>query len=442
MPENISITGELRQSSSKTSIIAWSVFLTGILYYCFAYLLRVYPSVMQPNLLQHFHMSAGSFGILSSFYYFAYAPLQLPIGVTIDKVGPRRALIFACSVSIVGAWLFAYSDYYAMALVGRFLIGFGSAFAYVTALKLATIWLPARYFATATGAVTGLGMVAAIATDLYLTHLIEVSSFQYALYFPVVIGVILLMLIVAVVREKAQEIRAADAVAPSADPSALSYTHLMQQLLVIVKSQQMWVISIVGALLYLPSSMFLDVWAIPYFETVHHLSPHAAALGVSIMLFGWICSSFLTGALSDLLCTRKIPVVIGSFGAAATIAFILFVPNIPMSALYVLLFIGGAFCGPHPLCFTLCKENHSRKISGTTIAFANFIIMMGGFIFQPVVGKLLDWVSHGVIENGLHIYSAADYVAALSIMPIGLCIAGVLSLFIKETYRKSTHDKH
>ncbi len=444
MDQDLSINSRVLSNTksirSRSNLLAWTIFFTGILYYCFAYLLRVYPSVMQPELLAHFHITAGTFGVLTSFYYFAYAPMQLPVGVSVDRIGPRRSLLVACCICILGVLIFASSPYYALALVGRFLVGFGAAFAYVTALKLATLWLPSRYFATATGMVTGSGMVAAIFTDLYLTHLVKTASFQDALYFPLIVGIILLVLIFLFVRDKSKNTDTSID-EKSGEASALSYRQLFEYLLVIAKNRQMWIIGTVGALLYLPSSVFLDVWAIPYFERVFHMTPQDAAMGFSVMLVGWITSSFATGALSDILGTRKIPLIIATFGAAATAAFILYVPNIPIQALYILLFMLGAFCGPHPLCFTLSKENYTQKISGTAIAFANFVIMMGGFIFQPVVGKVLDWTWNGAIGNGIRVYAPGDYMIALSIIPAGLLIAGILSLCIKETYGRAIDHK-
>ncbi len=431
--EGKTISVDTLSSSPRIGALAWTIFITGILYYCFAYLLRVYPSVMEGELLAHFHITAGGFGILTSFYYFAYAPMQLPVGVTVDRIGVRKSLIGACCISIIGVVLFAQSTDYPVALSGRFLIGFGSAFAYVTALKVATVWLPRKYFATAAGAVTGSGMVAAILTDMYLTHVIECYGYKAALMIPLFVGVVMLVLIVSVVRDKSS--KKPPSQQDSAETHALSYKQLSEYLVMIVKNPQMWLIGIIGALLYLPSSVFLDAWAIPYLKAVYHLTPEQAAWGFSIMLTGWICSSFLTGALSDIFGTRKIPLVIATFSAAIIASIILYV-QLSTAALYVLLLIFGIMCGPHPLCFTLSKENNANKISGTALSFANFLIMMGGFIFQPVVGKLLDIEWSGGIANGVHIYTSSDYTAALSIIPVGLIIAGVLSLMIKETYKK------
>ena len=441
MERDLSINNEAISAGvvSKTSVLAWTVFFTGILYYCFAYLLRVYPSVMEHQLLGHFHITAGTFGILTSSYYFSYAPMQLPVGVSVDKIGPRRSLLFACSMALIGVLLFAQTDFYIIAVIGRFLVGFGAAFAYVTALKLATVWLPRRFFATATGAVTGSGMVAAIFTDIYLTHIVETQGYHHALNFPLIVSMILFALIIGFVRDKPKNATEENTIQQEA--SALSYRELGNYLSMIIRNQQMWIIGAVGALLYLPSSVFLDVWALPYLERVYHFSSEQAALGFSVMLVGWICSSFATGALSDILGNRKTPLMIATFGAAATASFIFYMPNIPHLALYILLFIFGVFCGPHPLCFTLSKENYSQKISGTAIAFANFVIMMGGFVFQPVVGKLLDLVWMGTLEKGIRFYTSSNYMFALSIIPIGLFIAGILSLFIKETYHRAV-DRH
>lgn len=437
MDKNILLDASSPVASSaskwKWNVIAWTIYFAGVLYYCYAYLLRVYPSVMEGDLLTRFHLTAGSFGILTSFYYFAYAPMQLPVGVCVDKIGPRRSLLIACCVATFGTILFATSSILSIALLGRFMIGFGAAFAYVTALKIATLCLPKKYFATATGAVTGLGMLAAIFTDIYLTHIVQTVGYEHALFFPVTMGAVLFVLIFLIIRNKSTHLKQAT----HGESHTLTYAQLKDHLIHIAKNSQMWLIGIVGALLYLPASVFLDVWAIPYLENVYHLTPNAAALGVSIMLAGWIFSSFATGTLADLFGSRKIPLMVGTFGATFVAFAIIYMTDISTALLYFLLFFLGIFCGPHPLCFTMSKENNTSAISGTAIAFANFLIMMGGFVFQPIIGKLLDFGWDGTVYNGIRIYSTTDYTTALSILPLGLLLAGLLTLTLKETYKKN-----
>lgn len=414
----------------KGSVVAWSIFITGILYYCFAYLLRVYPSVMENDLLAHFNITASAFGNLAACYYYAYAPMQIPVGMTVDRFGVRKSLIFACSVAIFGVFIFIHATVLPFAELGRFLIGFGAAFAYVTVLKLATLWLPRNYFATATGVATGCGMLAAVFTDISLTRLIQTTGYKSALYVILGIGFVLLFLIFSVIRDKPNPISTSS----TNTNEGLSFNKLGPYLLLLVKNPQMWLIGIVGALMYLPASVFVDVWGIPYLKAVYHLTPDQAALGVSMTLLGWILSSPIAGMLSDKLKTRKWPLVISAFVAGAIAAIIFYIPGIPLAFLYLLLFSLGVFCSPHPLCFTLGKENNSSKIAGSAIAFTNFLIMFGGVIFQPIVGKILDHVWTGNIANGIRIYTASEYTVALSILPLGLLLSGILTLLLRETF--------
>lgn len=404
--------------------LPWIVFGTGVLYYCFAYLLRVYPSVMENHLLNHFHVSVEDFGLITGFYYLAYAPMQLPVGVTVDRLGARRSLMLGCIIALIGVLIFANTQIFGLALVGRFLIGLGAAFGYVTALKIASLWLPRQYFASATGFVTGGGMLAAIVTDNYLTHLMTIAPFHHVLLFPSFVGIVLFAFIFLFVKKRrdfdenyAAELR------------LTSYKQLSRQLLDIFKRPQMWLIGVVGALLYLPSSVFIDAWAIPFLKTARHFTASEAAFAASMTLGGWILSSFLAGFLSDYYRSRKIPLLVAAFGAAVVSSIIIFLPIENHFLIYSLLFLLGLCCGPHPLCFSLSKENCPHEISGTAVAFANFVIMGGGMLLQPAVGEFL-----ALLHSASTPYTGTDFSIALSIIPIGLIIGFIATLFIQETF--------
>lgn len=426
-------TNNVSSSSSQNHyrLLPWIIFGTGILYYCFAYLLRVYPSVMENHLLDHFHVSVNDFGWITGFYYIAYAPMQLPVGVTVDRIGARRSLLLGCILALIGVFIFANTQLIHVALAGRFLIGLGAAFGYVTALKIASLWLPRKIFATATGFLTGAGMIAAIATDNYLTHLVRIAPFHHVLLFPAYVGVALFILILLFVKNKT---------GVNADnqtiPTTTSYATLCRQLWGIMKMPQMWLIGLVGALLYLPSSVFVDAWAIPFLKTARHFTRGEAALGASLTLAGWIISSFAAGYLSDRFQTRKIPLMIAAIGATIICSIIIFFPVQNHDVILGLLFMLGIFCGPHPLCFSLSKENCPHEISGTAVAFANFVIMSGGMILQPLVGIVLAHLSGSTAPDVTAVYSNWDFSVALSIIPVGLIVAYFATLFIQETYGK------
>jgi MFS family permease len=431
----VGIAATTPETRNKVSLMAWAIFATGILYYCYAYLLRVFPSVLEQDLLAHFHITASAFGSLAAFYYFAYAPMQVPVGMTVDRFGARKALMFACCVNLVGVLIFLNSDKLWAGELGRFLIGFGSAFAYVTALKLATIWLPRHFFATATGIVTGIGMLAAALTDIYLTTLLQNFGYKTSLYFCFSLGVVLLFLIFMIIRSHTNTSSNAS---EKAEPESITtIKQLFSSLSVLVKNPQMWLIGVIGLLMYLPASVFLDVWGISYLKTVCLLTPEQAAFGASMMFFGWIIGSPIAGALSDKLGSRKMPMIISAIFSTLLFSMILYIPTMPKNTLYLALFSLGMACSPHPICFTLSKENNTSKITGTSIAFTNCLIMLGGFFLQPIVGRMLDYGWTGLMDHGIRVYTPHDYTMVLSIIPIGLCISGLLMLALKETYNKA-----
>jgi len=97
---------------------------------------------MTGNLMSTFGIDAGALGNLVAYYYYIYTPMQLPVGVLMDRYGPRRLLVFACLLCVIGSFWFASASH-ASALGGsRLLTGLGSAFAFVGVMKLASSWLP------------------------------------------------------------------------------------------------------------------------------------------------------------------------------------------------------------------------------------------------------------------------------------------------------------
>src|SRR5580700_10807591 len=106
----------------------WIICTIGMLFYCYNYFLRVSPSVMQTDLMQGLHITAYQFGNLAAFYYYAYTPMQIPVGMLYDRFGTRLMQFLACLTVVLGVFIFISADNLATASLGRFFIGLGSAF--------------------------------------------------------------------------------------------------------------------------------------------------------------------------------------------------------------------------------------------------------------------------------------------------------------------------
>jgi MFS family permease len=426
-----------RISFFDKSVLPWLICSIGMLFYCYNYFLRVSPSVMQNDLMQTLHISASQFGNLAAFYYYAYTPMQIPVGMIYDRFGARVVLFFACLMAVSGLAVFISADNLGIASLGRFLVGFGTAFAYIGVLKVASLWLPANRFATIAGLTTAFGMASAIFSDLYLTKFVQLLGYKNALYTALSVGVTLSVFILIFMRNKPRF----ELSPPNTVHKPMSFQQLLNSVKHILSKPQMWLIGLIGCLFYLPASVFLDLWGIPFLKTVYQFSPETAASVVSMTFVGWIIAGPSIGALSDKIKRRRSPLLVCAVMAALLLSIVFYIPNLSLNTLYVMFFFIGIFCGAHPLCFALGKENNSNAISGTAVAITNTLIMIGGAIFQPVVGKLLDWHTSGALTpDGVLIYTGADYIYALSVVPVGLIIAIGLTFFLKETYCESHDD--
>lgn len=415
----------------KVMLQPWIICLTGMLFYCFNYFLRSSPSLMQNDLMQSLHISATQFGTLISFYYFAYTPMQIPAGMLYDKFGARFVLFFACLVAIAGLATFVAADSFIFACAGRFLIGLGTAFAYIGVLKLGSIWLPPSRFATVAGLTTAIGMTSGALSQKYLTSLVAAVGYKSILQVAVVAGIMLSILIVFTLKNRPIQ---DDASSTQTMRAPLTIKQLLDALRVMFTNPQMWLIGIIGCVLYLPSIVFLDVYGISYFKTAHQITAQQAANVSALTFLGWIIGGPVIGIISDKIKRRRLPLIISSALTALLLYTIFYSPGLTLHQLSVIAFIAGICCGSHPLCFAVGKENNDPQLAGTAVAVTNMFIMFGGMIFPPMVGKLLDLHTTSSLVNGLHAYTADDYTYALNIIPFGIALGTVLCFFLKETY--------
>lgn len=418
-------------AKTKYKILPWLICGVGAIFYWYEYLLRIAPSVMSAELMGQYHLSAWQFGDLNAYYYYAYTPMQLIVGLLMDRYGPRRLLMLACLASVAGAFIFAHSEILILAKCSRFLIGFGSAFAFVGALKLATIWLPPERFASVAGMVNTLGMLGAMFGDVVMSHFVVVKGWRPTLVLSAWGGVVLVVLIWMIVHDRVKTKQDINKIPYVPD---VNFKHVFLGLLESLKNPFIWINGMVGCFLYLSLAGFAEVWGIHYLEQVHRLSHFQAAWANAMVFLGWAIGAPLGGWLSDRLRRRRLPVTLGALFAACFILIILYVPSLSVSSLYLLLLLFGVACGVEVIVFAVGKEISPKHIAGTAISVTNMFTMISGTLLQPLMAFLLGLGWSGSVVDGVRVYSVGNYQLGLSVLPIGLLIAVVLSLMLKETH--------
>lgn len=411
------------------NIFPWLVCSAAALFYCYEFFVRVAPSIMTRNLMQAYHINAVQIGFLLAFYYYAYTPMQLPVGILIDRYGPRRLLSMAVAACTIGSLLFASVVYYPAAALGRFLMGFGSAFAFVGVMKLAANWLPPQRFALVAGLATTLGMIGAMVGDSLSALMKLVGDWQMIWLIATAIGLVLTIVIWTCIRDEPRRKKGRLIRKEYRD-----WKHLFIELEHIVTNPQFWLNGLIGGMLFLPLTIFGESWGIVFLEQGYHVNQDMAGASVSMVFLGMALGGPIMGWLSDFIKKRCILLRVGAFIGTILSSILIFAPNLSILTLSLLFFFLGLSISAEVLVFAIGHEITAAKAAGTAVAGTNFLVMVGGMIFPPIVGALLDRNWEGQIVQGIHVFSLQDYRIALSLIPIALFICFVLTFLLKESY--------
>ncbi len=418
-----------------------SILICGLagIFYCYEYVLRISPNVMLNDLMLEFDIRAGAVGNLAAFFYYAYTPLQLPAGFLLDRFGSRRMLTFAALCCALGTLLFSSTTVLEMAQFGRFLVGFGSAFALLGVLKLSATWIPSLYFPMMVGLIITFGTLGAMFGNIVMSWVNQGTDWKTIQYTLAFIGFLLTPLMWFVIVDSPAKPKSINYMVshlkdhsfPNSVPDK-DYKQIWKDTLQLAQNKMIWINALIGCLLYLPTSVFNELWGHSCLLTVHGLCDTTAASAISMTFLGWAIGSPIAGILSSKLGKRKLLLQIASVVTFLLFSIILFLPNLSEITLHVLLFLFGLFASPQILVFAIAKDKCKPELLGTVFAFNNFVIMMGGLIGQPLVGKILDFY---LIENELSrvpVYPASSYILALSLLPLGLITAFCLTTVLKE----------
>ena len=405
-------------------MLPWIIWVLSALFVVLNYVQQVFPNIIAPELGAAFHANETVLGSIASAYFYAYAFLQIPVGLIIDRFGTRRSLVPAVLVAGTGALLFSGAHTSGEALMVRLLMGAGSAFSFLGCLKLVQEWFPPSRFSTLAGMTNTAAMLGA-ACGAPLALLVKAIGWRAAMAWTGVAEVVLGILILLVVRDSPVSSQ------PSAKSTSMPGLSIMLRVLC---DAQVWINALYATCISLIFVAFGGLWGSGYITKVYHLDSVAAAGISSILFLGGIAGSLFYGWYSDFLQSRKKPMVQAGIGGLLTITLILYIPGIPLSFFKVGLFLVGFFSSANIVSYAVARDLYPR-LSGLSIGLLSTCFYAGSATSQPLVGFLLD--RHATAEHGLNGLSASDYRFALSSLVLFMGVALACSLLLKESLSKN-----
>lgn len=410
-------------SISRLSFLA---VIMGFIFYCYEYLLRISPSVMQGELMLYFKINATMLGTLSAFYYYSYTPLQLVVGAIVDKYEIKKVLVLSALMCAVGTMFIAWSDSYVMASTGRFLQGLGSAFAWVSILKLGVLFLPKRWLGFVSGVGSVFGFLGAAAGQIAMGYVVQNLGWKAVLNVLAIVGIPLAFLFYFVLRKAENKL--------NVNMTTNINTTLkgwLVRFLIVTRKPQVWCAGVIAALSFLPTIVFAELWGVTYIGKLYNYSTAQSSFVTAMIFVGWAIGSLLMGVISIFFHNRLAIMQTGIILAFITSLIMLYVP-LSFASLCLCCILFGVFSAIEVLTFPMGIEVVAKKIAGIAGAFVNFLCMLSGMLFQRIAGQVLDFEWSGQVDsNGVRIYSITDYKVAVSIIPISLAICAIFIIMLK-----------
>src|SRR5271154_5931419 len=131
---------------STSRKVAWCAWLIASIFYAYQYILRVMPNIMLTDIMQQFNIDAAVFGQFSGAYYIGYCLMHLPIGIMLDRYGPRKVMSACILLTVIGLLPIIFTKYWIYPIIGRVLIGMGSSAAILGTFKIIRITFSEKKF--------------------------------------------------------------------------------------------------------------------------------------------------------------------------------------------------------------------------------------------------------------------------------------------------------
>ena len=424
-------------SSQETSNKqAWIVCFSAALFFFYEFIQMNFFNAISPQLLASFSMTADQLAKLSSYYFYANLFFLFPAGLILDRFSTRKVILSSMFVCVLGTFLFSLSTQIHTAAIFRFLTGIGSAFCFLSCIRLASRWFPARKMALISGLIVTMAMLGGFVAQTPMTKLTEMIGWRHTVMLDAGFGLLIMLLIASVVKDYPESKKAHLAQQKDQLKEIGFFSNARQAYF----NTQNWLCGLYTCLMNMPVSVLGALMGQLYLEQVQHFSPTDASIITSMIFLGTVVGSPTAGFISDKLGRRKLPMLVGSVISLLIVAMIMSSIHPSFWSLLFLFLALGFFSSTQVISYPTVAESNSPIITASAVSVVSFSVISGYPIAQQLFGRFLDNGWNQLKINNEPIYSAANFHHAMMLLPIGFIIAFFLSLFIKETRCKPSSE--
>lgn len=380
-------------------------------------------NAISPMLMRDLQISAAGFGNLCATYLLADVIFLLPAGIILDHFSPKKVIMFAMSLCVIGTVGFSFAAGLYTASIAHFLSGIGNAFSLLSCIVLVSRWFSIKRQAFIISIVVTIGMLGGVIAQTPFSMLAEAFSWREALLIDAVFGVVILTIIYFFVCDNPESYQKED------KEQRIPFWIGVKQSII---NKQNILCGFYTSFMNMPLMVLGAVWGSLYLTQIYSFSLAEASFIVGMICTGTIIGSPIYGYLSDKTMRRKPWMYLGGIVSLLIVLAIISSRDFSIFELIILFLLLGIFSSSQILGYPIITESNPQNLTGTSMGIAAVIIMGFPMFIQSLSGFLLDLSWNGETLAGTPVYSFQGYITSFLIFPLGFIISLVATIFIKS----------
>ena len=350
--------------------------------YVVSQFLRNSVGVIAPDIAVELSLSPEALGILSSVFFFAFASAQIPLGIAIDRYGPRWCLFTSLGLAVAGCVLFALAPTLDGLVAARILMGLGCSTMFMAPLTIYTRWFRQEQFSMLAGLQLGFGGLGTLIATAPLAY--STAEFGWRNTFLAVgaAAAIIGIAVVAVVRDSPP-----GSPPPTAAPQSLADS--IKGLARVFRIQGVFRLFTMHFFAYSTLIAILGLWGGPFLSDVHGLDLVARGDVLFLMAMAQIIGMLAWGPTDRLFGQRRLPVTIGALASVAILFALVALGDRSVLTVTVLFVMLSLTTGYAPVMMAHGRGLFPPELVGRGITFLNIGTMGGVFAMQAATGALI-----------------------------------------------------
>ena len=223
--------------------------------------------------------------------------------------------------------------------------------------------------------------------------------------------------------------------------SKLTLHKVIANVKLLSREPQIWLQSMYIALMYETITVFCGLWANPFLRRAFDLNLEQATMSCSLVLVGIGIGSPISGILCDTDHKKAKCIKVCAVAMFVLMCAILYIPILPIWLINILMFTLGVSGSSLILCFAIVSDIAPEGAKSTSVGLTNTLSLSSAVILQPIIGWILNMLSHKATTEGLELYSANNFRIALSILPVMIFLAFIVAIYIDREFKKAVKKR-